>query len=238
MPESVTAKVETGGLSCEITVGDLPGKVVITTRRAGDLRPGIRGAALRRATVVPGPPWAWTRQVHGAVVVTAERAGEVGDGLVGRDPSARPAMFAADCALVGIVSPQGVVGVAHAGWHGLCSGVIEETARMMKSLGATSLAAVRGPCIGPECYEFGLDDLDTVAREYGPTVRSQTSGGRPALDLAAGVRLACDRAEIEIVHEVGSCTACAWTADGEPTWFSHRARRDRGRHALVIVERQ
>jgi len=238
VPGNVNTTLETGELACAITAGDLPGKVMITTRRAGDLRPGIRGTAARRASVVPGGAWRWTRQVHGAVVVTAEHAGDAGDGLIGRAAGARPAMFAADCALLGILSPQGIVGVAHAGWHGLCAGVIEETARAMRSFGATTLSAVRGPCIGPECYEFSPDDLDSVAREYGPAVRGETSVGRPALDLAAGVRAACDRAEIELVHEVCSCTACARTASGEPTWFSHRARRDPGRHGLVIVERQ
>jgi copper oxidase (laccase) domain-containing protein len=225
-------------LSFSFSIGDLPGEIVVTTRSAGDLRPGARGAARRRAALISGRPWGWTRQVHGAGVVGAGRQGRSGDVLVGSSAADRPAMFAADCALLGVLSPEGVVAAVHAGWQGLCSGVIEEAAVAMRALGASKLQAVRGPCIGPECYEFGAGDLDVVAGIYGADVRAETAVGRPALDLAAGVRVACERAGVEIVHTIDSCTACARTPSGEPLWFSHRARRDTGRHALVVTERR
>jgi len=184
--------------------------------------------------VLPGPPWSTVRQVHGAGVADAASPGAEADVLVASE-GGRLAVFAADCALLAVASAEGPFAAVHAGWAGLVAGVIEAAAAELRRRGATSLRAVRGPCIGPECYEFTPADLDRVASRYGPQVRGTTSAGTPALDLAAGVRAACERAGIELAGEVASCTACARTADGEPLFFSHRARRDTGRHALVVA---
>ncbi len=151
------------------------------------------------------------------------------DGAVAAEPWPRLAMFAADCALVGMASPEGVIGIAHCGWRGLVAGIIEAVADEMRRAGASSIAAVRGPCIGPECYEFGEADLELVARRHGPAVRSVTAGGAPSLDLPAGVRLAAAAAGISTLEEVSLCTAC------DPRWFSFRARHDAGRHAMVVT---
>ncbi len=223
---------------------ELSARVVVTTRLAGDLRPTSDGAAERQQAVVPGPPWRWANQVHGPTVLPAVPATPAtpatrhpvrdGDALVGRAVD-RVAMFAADCVLLGLLSPEGVVAAVHAGWQGLDAGVIEETAGAMRAAGASDIRGVRGPGVGPECYEFGLDGLDRLASRYGEGVRSETRWGTPALDLVAGVRIACERAAISLEHEVDGCTACEQTADGSWRWFSHRARRDAGRHALVVV---
>lgn len=223
--------------SLAFAIEGMPGVVTVTTRLAGDLRPAIPDAAARQQEIVPGKSWSWTRQVHSSTVLSARSSGEAGDALVGT-PSDRPAMFAADCALLGVLSPEGVVAAVHAGWPGLLAGVIEEAAAAMRAAGASQLSAVRGPCVGPECYEFGEDDLCRVEAVYGRAVRSTTADGRLALDLAEGVREACRRASITLVEEVASCTACATGPDGSPMWFSHRARKDKGRHALVVSEEQ
>ncbi|MHB8243908.1 MAG: polyphenol oxidase family protein [Acidimicrobiales bacterium] len=222
--------------SLRIEIDDLLATVIVTTRVAGDLRPGVVGSAERLQAVVGGVPCSWTRQVHGTAIICGRASGEPGDAVVGV-PAERPAMFAADCALLGMLSPQGVVAAVHVGWRGLRGGVVERAAAAMRSLGARQLVGVRGPCIGPECYEFGRDDLDQIAERYGDTVRGETSAGAPALDLAAAVRAACLGARVEMAHEVDSCTACARAGDGRLLWFSHRARRDEGRHALIVTER-
>jgi copper oxidase (laccase) domain-containing protein len=100
----------------------------------------------------------------------------------------------------------------------------------MRSLGAGSIEAVVGPCIHPECYEFGEADLDLVAARYGDGVRALTREGRPALDLPAGVRSALRGADVSRITLLDGCTAC--DADG---YFSHRARGEVERQALVIA---
>ena len=149
--------------------------------------------------------------------------------MVTTGPGDPLAVFSADCALVGLASPEGVFGAVHAGWRGLLAGVVERAAAVMRAAGATELLAVVGACIGPECYEFGESDLELLEARYGTAVRSETAAGRAALDLRTGVHEALGRCEVSIAAEVAACTAC------DPGWFSWRARGDKGRHALVVT---
>lgn len=151
------------------------------------------------------------------------------DAIVTTSPAACVAVLGADCALVGLASAEGVVGVAHAGWRGLVAGVLPQAVATMRSLGASSIVAALGPCIGPECYAFGPAELDLVASVLGDVVRSTTAIHRPALDVAAGVRTSLERVDVPVVVELGGCTSC------DDRWYSYRARRETSRHALVLV---
>lgn len=186
--------------------------------------------ARRRAVV--DLPWTWLRQVHGDdVVIVAVPGGGSGtraDAAVTAEAGCALAVLTADCAPVALGSPEGVLGVAHAGWAGLVAGVVARTVEAMAGLGATRVTALVGPCIGPECYEFDPDDLDVVAAAVGPEVRGRTSAGRPALDLRAGVAAALRRAGVVDVHDLAVCTACS------VAHWSWRARRDQHRQAVVV----
>jgi polyphenol oxidase len=170
--------------------------------------------------------------VHGARVVTVTApgawAGEPADAAVTAVRNAPIAVHTADCVPL-VLRGEGAVGVAHAGWRGLVAGVVEATVAAMADLGVASggIAAVIGPCIRPECYEFGESDLAVVAAAYGDVVRGRTSWGTAALDVPAGVRAALALAGVEVVGDEGECTACG------DQWYSHRARRDAGRQAGV-----
>ena len=221
------------GATLTFELPGLPATVIVTTAKAGDLRPGAEGAAGRQAAVCPGP-WSVTRQVRGGAVARAGDELKEADALVGR-PSDRVAMFAADCCLLGLVSPEGHVAAVHAGWQGLRAGVVEAAAAALRAEGAGEILAVLGASIRPECYEFGGEDLETVTAVYGEAVAARTAAGSLALDLPAGVKIACERAGIEVLHEVEECTACARAPDGSYRYFSHRARAETERHALVVT---
>lgn len=207
-----------------------------TSRADGDLGHGGRHVVdpapevVARRRAVCDLPWTWVRQVHGARVVVVDHPGagarEVADAVVTAVPGAAIAVLTADCAPVALVG-DGVVGVAHAGWRGLGAGVLEAAVTAMRQLGATEVGAVLGPCIRPECYEFGAFDLDRLAARFGDAVRGTTGDGRPALDLAAGVRVALHRVGVTDVEDPGVCTACS----GEH--WSHRARQDTARQGVV-----
>jgi hypothetical protein len=187
-------------------------------------------AARRRRMV--DLPWTWLRQVGGDGVVRVDTpgggSGSTADAAVTATPGCALAVLTADCAPVALASAEGVLGVAHAGWSGLRAGVLERTVDAMADLGATVITAVVGPCIRPECYEFGIDDLERVAARVGPEVRATHASGAPALDLAAGVRAVLSRAGVDDVHDQGWCTAC------RPGWYSWRARAERQRQATVV----
>jgi len=100
-------------------------------------------------------------QVHSDRVVIAENAksGDVeADGLVTTVSGLAISALSADCGPVLLSDPKaGVIGACHAGWRGALSGIVESTVATMCELGATpdNIAAVLGPCIGPDNYEVG-----------------------------------------------------------------------------------
>jgi hypothetical protein len=209
-----------------------------STRADGDLR--VTGPAeelaSRRAAIVDRP-WLALRQVHGSKVAVVDGSGGGGaggdlieaDALVTSEPGLVIAVNVADCAPIAIVSPQGVVGAVHAGWKGAAAGIIEETVATMRSLGATTLSAWLGPCIYPECYEFATDELDRLVDRFGPAVRARTRSGGEAFDLPMAVAAALGGAGVGLAGSADVCTAC----DRE-RFYSFRARRDEGRHALAV----
>jgi YfiH family protein len=222
------------------TVSLSSASVAFTGRAEGDMGHGGASvvavdpdvAARRRAVV--DLPWTWLRQVHGAAVVRVrgpgDQAGATADGAVTDRAGAALAVLTADCAPVALASPEGVIGVAHAGWRGVVAGVVEAAVDGMRALGATEVRAVIGPCIRSGCYEFGAEELRRMTARLGDGVRSTTTTGRPALDLPAAVRVALDRVGVadDAVADVGTCTACS------PGYFSWRAAGETARQAAVV----
>jgi len=196
-----------------------PAFVRVLTRADGSTKP-------------PPSDVAWFRSVHGSDVLVADRPGLAGsaDGLVTTSRGLPLLARAADCGMLAMASPEGVVGVAHAGWRGLVEGVIPALAGHMRRLGAASILGFSGPTIGPCCDEFGEDDLRRVCDAVGVDVSSTTTAGSLSLDPQAGIAAACAAAGVELVGVDHRCTAC----DGAGgTFYSHRARRDVGRHGVV-----
>ena len=146
-------------------------------------------------------------------------------------PGAPLAVFAADCALVGLASSRGVVG-GGARWlaRPARGRARERRHEPCASEGADQIAAVVGACIGPECYEFGEGELARLEARYGPSVRSRTAAGRPALDLRAGVHRALEAEGVVVAHDAREAARRATRAfsPGVP-------RKDLGRHCLVVA---
>ena len=133
------------------------------------------------------------------------------------------AVHTADCGPIALVADDGVA-VAHAGWKGLEAGVIEATVERL----GTPFRAYVGPLIGAECYEFGADDLARLVDRLGPHVEGRTADGRPALDLGAGITHELERLGAIDITASHDCTSC----EGRRL-FSHRARQDVGRQAVL-----
>lgn len=211
------------------------GRVVWSTRDDGDLRVACAGSAGALAAMA-GRPVVRVDQVHGSdvLVVDAEVAAAgptvwTGDALVTSSSAVALAVLTADCASLALSSHEGVVGAVHAGWRGLVAGVVESAVATMRSLGATQVVGALGPCIRPGCYPFAEAELASVVGRFGDRVRGVSVDGRPALDLPAAVRVALEGAGGALVHDEGICTACA-----AERCFSHRARHDVGRQAMVV----
>ena len=99
----------------------------------------------------------WLKQVHGVAVADAAQAAcwPEADACVSAHPGAVCVIMTADCLPVLLCNDSGtVVGAAHAGWRGLCDGVIEQTVHAMKVPPATLMAWL-GPAIGAQAFEVG-----------------------------------------------------------------------------------
>jgi YfiH family protein len=203
-------------------VGDEPDAVTENRRRAATT---IDGA--------PGDPsaWVWLRQVHGRIVVTADRAPvspPEADAAVTTELGLPLVVLTADCAPIALVAP-GAVGVVHAGWPGLETGVIEAAVGALRALADGPIAAILGPCVHPARYEFGPDLLARIVDRLGPDVAGVTSAGTPALDIPAAVRISLQRAGVDDLDDVGVCTAAS------PDHFSYRRDGVTGRQAVVVM---
>lgn len=206
--------------------------LVFTDAADGDLAVGTAGADLdrRRATIAP-TPWTWLTQVHGTRVLVAAEAGEhagaEADAAVTSASGVPLAVHTADCAPIAVVADAGAIAVIHAGWRGLVGGIVERAVAELDALVGGPRAAVLGPCIHPECYEFSEFDLAAIEHRFGPVVRGRTASGRPALDLPAAVAVALGEVGVPLASSSPACTACGGS------WFSHRARGEAQRQALV-----
>lgn len=121
---------------------------------------GLKVAANRQLlnSYVPTEPL-WLNQVHGITVVDAATASCLpdADASFARVNGAVCATMTADCLPVLLCDEAGtVVAAVHAGWRGLCDGVIEAAVAAMQTP-SQNLMAWLGPAIGPDAFEVGTE---------------------------------------------------------------------------------
>ena len=207
--------------------------VIWTSAAEGDFRYGLSDAdALRRMEVVKPGQWFRVKQVHGAGVVEAgaefANADVEADAIISTEPGITIAIGTADCGSIAMSSPEGIIAGVHAGWRGTDAGIINATASKMRELGATSIAAALGPCIHPECYEFDASLLGELASRWGNEVCGLTNDGKPALNMPAIIKIACNRSNVDLQHIADACTSC------DKTYYSYRSRRNDERQIMLV----
>ena len=196
--------------------GDDPGKVRANRRRVA------------RALGIP-PEWASLKQVHGAEVVevmkAASMSGASGDALTTATTSTPLAVLAADCLPVALTAPT-LSAVAHAGWRGLCVGVLE--AAVSRFRGEAPQAWI-GPSIGPCHYQVGPDVVEAF-RQANPESPAfwEPDGDRFRFDLRAAARWVLRRAGARVEEYEVPCTFC------DQRFYSFRRDGETGRHAVVV----
>lgn len=223
---------------------------LITTRAGGISRPPfdslnlghhVGDAAERvlhnRAVLrqhLPAEPL-WLSQVHGTTVVEAAAIwGEApvqADAIVARRRHDVCAIMTADCLPVLLADTAGsVVGAAHAGWRGLCGGVIEATVARM-AVPPAQVMAYLGPAIGPAAFEVGSEVRAAFLR-HDPAAASAFRPGAGDRWLADIYQLARQRLQamgVAQVHGGGDCTV----TDAR-RFFSYRRDGETGRMASLI----
>lgn len=205
-------------------------RALVTTRASGNMKSGE--ARSRLSSLLPAEPL-WLRQVHGVDVVDAASAvaGTAADAAFTTRRNVVCTVMVADCMPVLFADERGeAVGAAHAGWRGLCAGVIEATVAAMR-VPPDRLLAWLGPAIGPEAYEIGAEVRDAfIARDTrAASAFAPTRPGHWRLDLYAVARQRLAALNVARVYGGGFCTA------SDPVrFFSYRRDQASERMAAAI----
>lgn len=103
-------------------------------------------------------------QIHSTKVVVAnskmlEDPPFDADALVTSEKQLALAIMTADCLPILLYNKEDIIANAHAGWRGLCNGIIENTIATMNA-DPTDTIAYLGPCIGAKHFEIGSEVRD------------------------------------------------------------------------------
>ncbi|HEU0186278.1 MAG TPA: peptidoglycan editing factor PgeF [Gallionellaceae bacterium] len=184
------------------------------------------------APLMPSEP-VWMNQVHGVHVVDAGQAGcaPQGDASVSAHAGAVCVVMTADCLPVLLCDEHGtVVAAAHAGWRGLCDGVIEATVLSMQ-VPVSSLMAWLGPAIGPAAFEVG-DEVREAFVSRQPQAAAAFVAGAPGKWLADIFQLARLRLQALGVTRIYGGGVCTYS-DPE-RFYSYRRDGVTGRMGTFI----
>ncbi len=200
----------------------------------GDLPLAVAHNRQLLSALLPGEP-VWLKQVHGTEVVNADAASCLpqGDAAVATRRGAVCAVMTADCLPVLLCDDQGsVVGAAHAGWRGLCAGVIERTVQAM-NVPPQTLMAWLGPAIGPAAFEVGAEVraafLAQQPRAADAFVSVPDAANKYLADIYLLARQRLNELGITRIHGGGLCTY----TDRE-RFFSYRRDGATGRMGTFI----
>lgn len=193
-------------------------------------------AAINR--IAPAATPQWLNQVHGTAVVEAEpdaarRASFVpeADAVCTTRRGLPVVVMTADCLPVLFCDRAGTqVAAAHAGWRGLCDGVLEAT--LQRFARPSEVLAWLGPAIGPAHFEVGEEVRAAFVAKQAEALQHFVPSphpGRWLADIYGLARLRLQAAGVAAVHGGGLCTV----ADAR-RFFSYRRDGRTGRMASVI----
>jgi YfiH family protein len=174
-----------------------------------------------------------TKQVHGREIVRVEEQIEpwpIADGQWTDRARVLLGVAAADCVPILVADPDGVIGVAHAGWEGTSRRVARALIETMVAGGASreSLVASLGPSIGPCCYAIDQTRAGTIEERIGgdSLVRED---GRIVFDLWRANAEQLRDAGVARVEISGLCTR----SGGADLW-SYRGRDADGTYGTQL----
>ena len=183
-------------------------------------------------SLLPSEP-VWLKQVHGTVVADAGQTScwPEADACITTHPGAVCVVMTADCLPVLLCDERGsAIGAAHAGWRGLCDGVIEQTVHAMNVPPQTIMAWL-GPAIGPQAFEVG-EEVRAAFVAQQPEAATAFAPGAPGKWLADIYQLARLRLHALGVTRIYGGGLCTY-ADPQ-RFFSYRRDGATGRMGTFI----
>ena len=175
----------------------------------------------------------WLNQVHGTDVVTlpCHALPDKADAAFSDTKQQVCAVLTADCLPVFFCNTAGTqVAVAHAGWRGLCSGVLESTLKCFDN--PNDVMVWLGPAIGPNAFEVGEEVREafvSILPEAKNAFQKSKEKGKWLADIYLLARQRLVAAGVNNIYGGDYCTVT-----DEERFFSYRRENKTGRMASVI----
>ncbi len=212
----------------------------------GDLASDVlANRALIQQQLLIASPLLWLEQVHGTEIIDcsnlsvaslANKLPPKADGSYSSSAHISLAIMTADCLPVLLCNKQGTeIAAVHAGWRGLCDGVIEVAVDKF-NCETTDIMAFLGPAIGPEAFEVGAEVKHQFVEQHPDSSQFfksvannlQNDSNKYLADLAS---LAKHRLTLLGVNQVFSADVCTFSSQD---YFSYRRDQKTGRMASLI----
>lgn len=187
---------------------------------------------LYATAALPAQP-VWLEQVHGKAILKLEDEpylSKRADASYTHTSGKICAVMTADCLPVLFCNTAGTeVAAAHAGWRGLCAGILEETVACFCDQ-PTNIIAWLGPAIGPTAFEVGPEVREAfIAEDKKAASAFRAFGEKYYADI---YQLARQRLESVGVTRVYGGSRCTWSESED--FFSYRREGTTGRMASFI----
>ncbi|AAN56567.1 peptidoglycan editing factor PgeF [Shewanella oneidensis MR-1] len=223
-------------LNLGLHVGDIPQQVLVN-----------RGILAKQLGLATEP--VWLEQVHGTHVIDladiksvdlapeaqAQQASisvshpHIADASYTNLAGRVCVVMTADCLPVLLCNQQGTeVAAAHAGWRGLCDGVIEASVAHFTSK-PNELIAYLGPAIGPMAFEVGAEVRDAfMVKDPNAESCFIARGDKYLADIIGLAKLRLTKLGVSQVYSADICTV------SNMDYFSYRRDKITGRMASLI----
>lgn len=175
----------------------------------------------------------WLQQTHSTIVIDSQQwqPGFEADAIISQTPNQVCAVLTADCLPVLLCDKNGrQVAAIHAGWRGLCDGIIEKTVAQLSVVPEDVLAWL-GPAIGPAQFEVGEEVRDAFIA-YSADAAAAFQTNKPGHYLADIYQLARQRLSHSGVQQIYGGDFC--TVSQPAHFFSYRRDGTTGRMASLI----
>ena len=174
-------------------------------------------------------------QTHSTRVIQLPYSGQnlEADAVYTNVPHQVCAVMTADCLPVLFTTASGnEVAAAHAGWRGLCDGVLEETVKYFQAK-PEDIIAWFGPAIGPTAFQVGIDVVKQfVAVDEKAKLAFQPDAIEEGKYLGNLYQIATQRLNNLGITQIYGGNHC--TFNEKELFFSYRRDNQTGRMASVI----
>ncbi|GJM05010.1 MAG: laccase domain protein [marine bacterium B5-7] len=180
---------------------------------------------------LPNEP-SWLEQTHSSKIISLDhhQKNSVADGSYTSKKNNICAILTADCVPILFCNSEGTkIAAIHAGWKGICAGIIENAIKEFAKPNSTLVWI--GPCIGRQYYQVGRDVYEQCL-DYSDSLKSafqQINNEHWYCDLSNIVKIILRNSEVGLIYECGLCTY-----KSIDLFYSYRRENNTGRTASMI----